>query len=55
MTVRMKPPPARKAETTAGRASWKEKLRRPGLLCLLLAVTTVAFKFGLKIPLFFGD
>jgi hypothetical protein len=38
----MKPPPARKAETTAGRASWKEKLRRPGLLCLLLAVTTLA-------------
>jgi tetratricopeptide (TPR) repeat protein len=38
----MKSPPARKAETTAGRASWKEKLRRPGLLCLLLAATTLA-------------
>jgi protein O-mannosyl-transferase len=42
MTVRTKAPPARKAEAAAGRASWKEKLRRPGVLCLLLAVTTLA-------------
>jgi tetratricopeptide (TPR) repeat protein len=40
--MRTKTPPARKAETTAGRAAWKQELRRPGLLCLLLAVTTVA-------------
>jgi protein O-mannosyl-transferase len=42
MTVRTITPPARKAETTTGHASWREKLRRPGLLCLLLAVTTFA-------------
>jgi len=42
MTVRRKTPTARKAEPTARRASWKQNLRRPGLLCLLLAAMTLA-------------
>ena len=42
MTGRKKAPPAPKAEATAGRVSWKERLRRPGVICLLLAATTFA-------------
>jgi protein O-mannosyl-transferase len=42
MTVRTKTPPARKGETTAGRAAWKQKLRGPGVLCLLMAAATLA-------------
>ena len=42
MTVQAKTPLNQNADTTAGRASWKEKLRRPGAFCLLLAVTTLA-------------
>ncbi len=35
-------PPTAKAGSKARRASWKEKLRCPGLLCLLLALATLA-------------
>jgi tetratricopeptide (TPR) repeat protein len=42
MSVRTKTTLAPKAETRAGSASWKETLRRPAVLCVLLAVTTLA-------------
>jgi len=42
MNARRNTTAAREAKAPAARASWKEKLRRPGLLCLLLAVTTFA-------------
>ena len=42
MTVRKKTPLIPKAETTAGRSSWQQKLGDPGVLCLLLALTTLA-------------
>ena len=42
MNERAKIPPAEKAGSRIGRASWKEKLRRPGFLCLLLALATLA-------------
>ena len=42
MTERMTTPLNKNAETAAAPASWKEKVRRPGVLCLLLAVTTLA-------------
>jgi len=42
MTERSKTPLAQKAETTARRTTWTDKLQRPGVLCLLLAVTTMA-------------
>jgi protein O-mannosyl-transferase len=42
MTERTKQALTRTAEMQAGGASWKEKLRRPGLVCLLLGLTTLA-------------
>ncbi len=42
MSVRTKTTPAPKAEARAGSASWRETLRRPAVLCVLLAVTTLA-------------
>jgi tetratricopeptide (TPR) repeat protein len=42
MNGRAKIRPAKKAGSQSGRTSWKEKLRRPGFLCLLLALATLA-------------
>ena len=42
MNGRAKIPPAKKAGSQAGHASWKEKLCRPACLCWLLALTTLA-------------
>jgi hypothetical protein len=42
MTVRKKTPLTPRAETTVGRSSWRQKLGNPGVLCLLLALTTLA-------------
>src|ERR1035438_5910902 len=42
MTERMTTPMIQKAKTATALASWPEKARRPGVLCLLLAVTTLA-------------
>ena len=35
-------PPAEKPGAGTGHASWKERLRRPGFLCLRLALVTLA-------------
>src|ERR1022692_3638822 len=42
MTKRAKIPLTEKADSEPGRASWMEKLRRPGFICLALAMTTLA-------------
>src|SRR5512137_2219835 len=42
MNERTRTPPAQKADPRTGRTSWEERMRHPGLLCLLLAVTTFA-------------
>src|ERR1022692_3723237 len=42
MTKRAKIPLTEKADSEPGRASWMEKLRRPGFICVALAMTTLA-------------
>jgi tetratricopeptide (TPR) repeat protein len=42
MNARATIPPAEKAGLRAGHASWKEKLCRPGFLCCVLALATLA-------------
>src|ERR1035441_6031482 len=42
MTKRAKIPLTEKADSEPGRASWMEKLRRPGFICLALTMTTLA-------------
>src|ERR1035441_4436802 len=42
MTKRAKIPLTEQADAKPGRASWMEKLRRPGFICLALAMTTLA-------------
>ncbi|HOC56311.1 MAG TPA: tetratricopeptide repeat protein [Verrucomicrobiota bacterium] len=42
MTERTKTLSALKAGSRAGRPAWRERLERPGVLCLLLAVATLA-------------
>jgi tetratricopeptide (TPR) repeat protein len=42
MNERAKIPPAQKAGSQTGHASWKERVCRPGFLCWLLALTTLA-------------
>jgi len=42
MTERTKTLSALKAGSSGGRAAWRERLERPGVLCLLLAVATLA-------------
>src|ERR1019366_6121891 len=42
MTKRAKIPLTEKTDSEPGRASWMEKLRRPGFVCLALAMTTLA-------------
>jgi protein O-mannosyl-transferase len=42
MTERTIAPRTQKVGTTAARIPWREKLGRPGVLCVLLAVTTLA-------------
>src|ERR1035437_43375 len=43
MNERAKIPPAEKAGSRTGHASWKEKMCRPACLCWLLALATLAF------------